>query len=593
MVDAGRTVNNFAVLLKPGSDQTSVIDSIKQLLGPYGLSTVTLQKDQPSANALRLDLEGYREIGYMMPALILLAAAASLFVMLSRQIRSQQTHIGLMKALGYSRGSILLHYLATALVISLSGAIVGIAAGYPLGGEITTAYAKELGIPLVQSRFYLDVALSGALITVVVAVVAGLFPSLRASRLAPAVAMRPDPASALVRGKRTVLDRLLPLKLWLRLPLRNVFRVRSRSLSTLVGVIFAFILVFSSWAMLISMQNLVYDTFHKIERWDVAAVFDRPQNVQGLDKVRGWQGVKKVEPIIQLPVTVRRADSTTSSSSGGKTAQEELLLTALSPADTLHRMSLEGGADPARVLGKGQVVISRPTANKLHAGIGDTLSLATPLGHRTLKVSAITNEFMSAVAYTSLDEAESWIPFHATVFNGLYLSIDPAYAQSIKSALYHLPGAASVRLKSAVETDWQSLMGLYYAFMGVILIFALVMAFAILFNAMTVNVLEQQREFATMRSIGAGRWRVALLMTTENIILWAIALIPGLLLSTWAAQQMVSAFQSDAFSLSVTVSPMTYVITGGGILITMILAALPAIRRVNRLDLAEATKVLT
>jgi putative ABC transport system permease protein len=410
--------------------------------------------------------------------------------------------------------------------------------------------------------------------------------------------MRPDPARALTRGKRTALDRLLPMSLMIRLPLRNVFRVRSRSLSTLVGVLFAFVLVLASWAMLASMQNLVYQTFHSIERWDIAAVFDRPEGIQMVDQVQAIPGVKKVEPLIQLPVTVRlvNAASTGGGGSAGtapKIAQEELLLTAMAPRDTLHRMSLEGNADPTTVLGSGMVVISRPTANKLHAHIGDTLSFATPLGHHTLQVSAISNEFMSAVAYTSLDEAESWVPFHAQVFNGLYLTVDPAQTNAVKSALYHLPGAASVRLKSAVESDWQSLMGLYYAFMGVILIFALVMAFAILFNAMTVNVLEQQREFATMRSIGAGRGRVALLMTTENVLLWLIALIPGLLLGTWAAQQMVSAFQSDAFNLAVSVNVMTYVITAGGILITMVLAALPAIRRVNRLDLAEATKVLT
>ena len=594
MVNAGKTVNNIAVLLNKKGDQTAAIESIKKLLEPYGLSTVTLQKDQPSNNALKLDLEGYREIGYMMPALILLAAAASLFVMLNRQIRSQATHIGLMKALGYSRAVVLMHYLATSLIVSLSGAIVGIAVGYPLGAAITGAYAKELGIPLVQSRFYLDVALSGAFITIVVALVAGLFPSLRASRLAPATAMRPDPARALTRGKRTALDRLLPMSLMLRLPLRNVFRVRSRSLSTLVGVVFAFVLVLASWAMLASMQNLVYQTFHTIERWDISAVFDRPEGMQLVDQVQAMAGVKKVEPLIQLPVTARLAKSR--SAAGGatqKVAQEELLLTAMVPRDTLHRMSLEGGGNPALALEAGRIVISRPTANKLNAHIGDMLSLATPLGRHTLQVSAISNEFISAVAYTSLEEAESWVPFHAKVFNGLYLTADPTYTDAVKSALYHLPGAASVRLKSAVESDWQSLMGLYYMFMGVILVFALVMAFAILFNAMTVNVLEQQREFATMRSIGAGRGRVALLMTTENILLWLIALIPGLLLGTWAAQQMVSAFQSDAFNLEISVNVTTYLITAGGILVTMILAALPAIRRVNRLNLAEATKVLT
>jgi len=606
LTNEGGVVNNFAVLLAPGADSSAVIDRIRGLLEPYGLSTVTLQKDQPSASALRLDLEGYREIGYMMPALILLAAAASLFVMLNRQIRSQQTHIGLMKALGYSRGAVLLHYLTTVVAVGIFGAAVGIAAGFPLGSEITAAYAKELGIPLVRSRFYLDLALVGALVTIVGALLAGLFPALRASRMEPAAAMRPDPTRALTRGRRTIFDRLLPMSLWLRLPFRNVFRVRSRSISTLVGIVFAFVLVLSSWALIDSMQNLLYDNFHKVERWDVSAVFDQPKSANLLSTIRSWHGVKQAEPLIQLPVTIRAAKPQPSARSGAQSGtgtgdtggsagapSEQLLLTAMSPSHSLHAIQLERGSSQSEAMAEGKVVISRPTANKLDVGIGDRVALDTPLGRHTLTVGGISNEFLSAVAYTRLSEAESWVPFHTEVFNGLYLTVDPAQASAIKTDLYHLPGAASVQQKSAVEADWQSLMGLYYVFMGVILIFALVMAFAILFNTMTVNVLEQQREFATMRSLGTGGSRVAMLMTVENLLLWAIALVPGLLIGTWAAGQMVSAFQSDAFNLTVAVTPMSYFVTAGGILVTMILAAIPAVRRVNRLNLAEATKVLT
>ena len=98
-----------------------------QLLTPYGIISTTPRADQPSNAALRLDLSGYREIAFLMPGLILLVAAASLYVMFGRQIRSQQSQIGLMKALGYAHSSVELHYLATAVGIALIGALLGIA----------------------------------------------------------------------------------------------------------------------------------------------------------------------------------------------------------------------------------------------------------------------------------------------------------------------------------------------------------------------------------------------------------------------------------------------------------------------------------
>jgi ABC-type antimicrobial peptide transport system permease subunit len=46
------------------------------------------------------------------------------------------------------------------------------------------------------------------------------------------------------------------------------------------------------------------------------------------------------------------------------------------------------------------------------------------------------------------------------------------------------------------------------------------------------------------------------------------------------------------FTFTIIVSPAGFAGAAVGILITMLLAALPAIRRINRLNLAESTKIL-
>jgi putative ABC transport system permease protein len=109
---------------------------------------------------------------------------------------------------------------------------------------------------------------------------------------------------------------------------------------------------------------------------------------------------------------------------------------------------------------------------------------------------------------------------------------------------------------------------------------------------MTVNVLEREREFATMRVLGTGRGTIGLLLSTESVILWALATIPGWLIGYLVARQMGSAFQSDLFAFPVVANPLTYLITALAVLLTMLLAALPALRRVTRLNLAEATRMV-
>jgi ABC-type antimicrobial peptide transport system permease subunit len=181
----------------------------------------------------------------------------------------------------------------------------------------------------------------------------------------------------------------------------------------------------------------------------------------------------------------------------------------------------------------------------------------------------------------------------AAGFNSVYLTVDTHQITTLQTSLYQLPNVASVQVKESVRKDWSALIDLFYVFTGVALLFALAMGFALLFNAMTINVLERQREFATMRAFGTGGQRIGRMMLIENGVIWLLTLVPGLLLGYGLAFQMGKAFQSALFGFQVVIPPTSYVITAIGILLTMTVATWRSIRYVNHLNLAEATKTLT
>jgi putative ABC transport system permease protein len=579
---AGRSgsVNDVSVIFAPGANRDSTVRALQEHLSRWSIITTTLQADMPSVAGLRLDLEGYKELADLMPGLILLVAAFALYVMLGRLVRGQRPQIGLMKALGYGNRTIVTHYLLMALAIAVLGSIVGVAGGIPLNRAITTAYAGELGIPLVATHVYPDLIAVGVVASLLAAVLAGVGPARASARLDPARAMQLNPSESLVRGRRSALERLLRPPLYLRLPLRSVFRVRWRSLSTGMGIVFAYVLVLVGLGMISAMQRMMARNFHKVERWDVSAMFSTPLPQTVLDSVSSWPGVFAVTPFVQLPAQVER---------DGRT--RDILLSALEPGQKLHVLTTSSGR-PVE-LTRGHIVLTPAIAGKLGLRVGDSLDLRTSFGSRRLAVGGLVDELMASVGYVPLDDLRSWLEGPGPVFNGLYLTADSARARDIKRRLYSIPGAIAVQLKTRVEQDWASLMGLLNAFMGVVLVFALAMAFALLYNAMTINVLERGREFATMRSIGANHGRIALLVTTENIVLWLLTLVPGLALGWWVAGRMGDAFQSDLFTFTVSVGPGDMAVAALGILMTMLLAALPAIRRVNRINLADAVKILT
>jgi len=237
-------------------------------------------------------------------------------------------------------------------------------------------------------------------------------------------------------------------------------------------------------------------------------------------------------------------------------------------------------------------VLNAAIAKKLEVERGDRVTVDSPLGDHRLIVGDTTTELMSAVAYISIDQVEKWADTAGPLYNIVYVKVDSDRADRIQTELYRLPGISSVKLVSTAEEDWQSLVGLFYALIGFIFLFAIVMAFALLFNAVTINTLERLREFATMRAMGTGMLKISLLILLEGFILWSIALAPGLALGWWSTVQVGKTFESDIFFFQVVIFRSSYILSAVGTLAVMILATFPAIRRIKRLNLADETRVI-
>ncbi len=582
MLGLGDQINNVNLIFADGADGATVIKEVERILQPYGLSETVPHDEVPSHAALQMDLDGFRESANVMAFLMMFVAAMAMYAMLSRLIWSQRPQIGLMKALGYSDSTVMWHYLTFTLLIAIAGSLLGILLGMPLARTITTTYATELGIPLVRSKFYPDLLATGVLMSLFFAVLAGISPARASARLAPAAAMHLDPATALTKGRVSIFERWIRVPLSLRMPLRDVFRMPRRSLTTALGIILSFVLLLVGLGMMDSMNYMLDRNFKTIERWDALVLFNAPQTENVLDKIKAIDGVKKVETTLQIPVRLQ---------AGG--LEEAAYLVALPVDSQLHALQLPSNQSPAEALRGNQMVLTNYLADKLSLKAGDTITVQSPLGSQEFTFSATTDEIGGGIAYASFDTIQSMSGMPVPIFNSLYITLDTNKVKAAKQALYHIPGVASVQIKQDVLKDWQGMMGLFYAFVGVIFIFAFVMAFALLFNAMTINVLERQREFATMRAIGASDGLIARLVQLEIIIMWLATLVPGLLIGWWANAGFVSTFNSDLFVFIPYIKPATFATTALVILLTMVLSAIPAIRHINRLDLAEATKIIT
>ena len=135
-----------------------------------------------------------------------------------------------------------------------------------------------------------------------------------------------------------------------------------------------------------------------------------------------------------------------------------------------------------------------------------------------------------------------------------------------------------------------SFLGFFYVFIGVMLVFGGAMAFALMYNTISVNVAERSGEFATMRANGLSHAGIARLIATENVLLTLMGIVPGLIIGYAVGAFFMSQFSVDAFTLDFAMRPSSVALSAIAMLVVAGLSLIPAILTVKRLDIGEVVR---
>jgi putative ABC transport system permease protein len=578
-------INEVNAVVESEGEREDTISAVVGLLARHGVGVqqTVRDEDQPSKAATELDLEGAEEFAALLPALILIVGAFAIYIAMSRLVRAQRAIIGLSRAVGYGAREIVAHYLLMAMVVALAGGVVGIVLGYALSIVLTNAYASALDIPLVSNRFQAEPILVSVVLSVVVALASAALPAWSAARMLPAPAMRPSPEVALARGSVPLIERVMglgrPPPMLVRLSLRNVWRAPRRTLYTVGAISLGLVLLVVGFSTFDSMKFMMDRQFSETNQWDVAGMFSSAQDENVLDKIKAIDGVEIAESAY-----FALAEATAG------TRRNNLQLVALSPRQELHGFDLGGGRDAGEVLGEGKIILTRGVADQLHVGVGDRVEMTTEGGSASLEVGGVSKEAMGGLAYVSMETKGKLLRFPAG-FNSVFLrAMSPS---DVQAELYGMPGVEGVQIKQEIRDDFEEVMALFNVMIWFVVAFCLVMFAAIVFNTMTVNVLERERETATMRTLGSSGVSVVAMLVTEGLAFSLLAIAPGLILGTWVSSYLMQAFSSEFLTMSFHVYTRTYVMISALVVVAALLSTFPSIQHSIRMNLAEATKVLT
>jgi putative ABC transport system permease protein len=579
MADLPNAYNQLLFKVRDYNKVDTQIAAAETIMKNTGIQEI-VTKDQNQGNKmLQMDLDGMKSFALFFPLLFLGIACFSIYILLSRLVYTQRPFIGVMRAMGYKRSQILEHYLSFALIIGILGAVLGAGLGYLLSYFITSVYAKTLGFPLIRIKTYWVILFQGMSLSLLFCAFAGFIPAAKSARLDPSKAMRGETLEQVFR--RPLLERIFPplkkMPMFLKVPVRNMFRNRRRTVFTLLGLIFSVMIVLVFLAVLNTAGDALNRGFNLNNRFDMVAIFLGGRDAAVVNRIERLDGVAKVEPSTGYSCRLIW--------DGGAT---DTVMMGLEPDTSMRRFYTPGRQEVH--LTANHVLLNQFYHLKKGIQVGDRVKIKTAWREGEFVVGPFIEEPMGNIMYLERNEAAELLAYGVAARGSFYVKTIPGRQAEVRDGLQKIPGMAAIIDLAEIKREVNQYMSLMYIIVYVMLVFALLMAFTLTFNTITINILEREREIATIRTIGTEPWKISAMTTLENVIFGLLAIGPGILLGVAVGRYAMSLQQTDFMTLTLVVYPTSYFLVGIGIIVILLICQVPSLRYVKRVELARATK---
>jgi putative ABC transport system permease protein len=578
--DVDGAFNDVVFRLAPDADVRDTMFAIDARLARHGGRGTYGRDRMLSAQFLADELSSLQTMAAILPPIFMLVAVFLLNVSLSRLVETERSNIGLLKSFGYGNGVIAFHYAKFAIAFALLGAALGVGAGRWIGGYMADLFAQVYRIP----DFTFDAKLHVYVWAVVVALLAALLGAAqavrRATALPPAAALAPPAPVSFGRLGAGIEHSARKLDGKTRMVVRRIVRFPRRSATTVIGIALALALLITSGHVPISMDHIVNVTFGVAQRMDATLTFAETADDRILEEVRRLPGVQAVEPMRGMEVIL----------TAGSRQRRDTIMGLPQDSYLFRLLDQEMNVVVARSDG---ITLSQNLAQKLDVRVGDVVTVQATDGQRAsadLTVVAVVKPYLAGAAYMELNALSRALREPGRV-SAAYVSMDRSQRDALNERIKKLPMIAGV---SFLDTSFASMQKLltegsgFFAYMFVI--FSGLMAGGVAYSSARVTFAEQERDLATLRVLGFGRWEVSYVLLAEIGALLLMALPLGVVLGALLSRWLMTQFQTDLFTFPYVTDSSAYGEAALFVVVAVIAAALFVRRSVDGLDLVGVLK---
>ena len=572
--------NDAALTLAPDADAEQVLTELDRRLENYGGTGAFQRSEQLSDRFVSNEIRQQRIFGTALPAIFLSVTAFLLHLVLSRLVGTERDQIAVLKAFGYENRAVGWHYLKLALAAVAGGVALGVAGGAWLGAAMTELYTEFFHFPVLRYELRFSVVFISLAISFGAAALGALAAVKKAVELPPAEAMRPESPPDFRRGflEKIELRKYFPAE-W-RMIFRNLSRRYVKALVSVVGIALSVALLFVGFYFFDAVDRIVEVQFYHAQREDAEITFTQPLAGAVRYELARLPAVRRVEMFRAVPARLR---------SGHRSRRVALL--GLEAGGELRKI-VDEHFETKRLPPDG-IVLTRHLADLLGVAAGDSLIVEVKEGARPvreIKVAATVDELLGLNAYLDIGALNRLLREEGTV-SGAFLAVDDAGAERLYARLKKMPRVATVSLpKTALKSFNETFAENIGRSTFILIIFAAVITFGVIYNGARIALSERGREFASLRVLGFTQREIAVILLGEQALLTLPAIPVGFLFGFLLSGLMNAAVDVELMRLPIVFSARTFIVSFFIVVLTAVLSGALVAWRLRNLDLIEVLK---
>lgn len=538
----------------------------------------------------KLETERIENIAKVFPLMFFLVAALVSLTTMTRMVDEERIGMGTLRAIGYSKSSVIFKYVLYALLASILGSIIGTILFYKLIPMLVGyCYNIFYDMPSINATMQVNYALFSLVFSILSTVLATILVFLKDTSKTPAELMRPE---APKKGKRIFLEKID--KIWNslsflnKITLRNIFRYKKRLFMTVIGICGSTALILASFGIKDSVMKVADNQYNKIDKYDM--IISINNNASNNDKkvleekILDENEIKKITYVYKSNVLLKNNKKSENSNIIVPENKEKINdYITLRQRKTKKDIKMDDDG----------IIVSEKLAKLLKLKKNSYAKLTLPNNKKVnVKVSGITENYIEHYVYISpkLYKKLSGENANYSTIIAITKNLSNKKEKALESNISDINNVTSTLLSSDTKNNYKDMMNTLNYVILILIVCAVALAFVVLYNLASVNISERRRELATIKVLGFYDEEVTKYIYKEMFILTIIGSLIGLIVGSFLTLYVIKICETNLFMFTFNINFISYLLSFIITLLFLFIVNLFMHFELKKLDMVEALK---